>query len=87
MSKSRLTSVDKAGLEERIKDSDSEQRPNVIHNGLRHSGITYRLRVLENAGAVAFWAGTSEKKVYNNYEGLVTDAEAEEYWAILPEAV
>jgi len=38
------------------------------------------------AAAVCAWAGNSPRTFKAHYEGLVTDAQAEEYWDILPEA-
>ena len=58
------------------------QRP--IADGLRHSGITYRLLSVKHDGEVALWAGNSPQMIHDHYKGLKTNREGEEYWAILP---
>jgi integrase len=83
-SKARLYGIDKSGLEEELKGSDSPDRPEWIRDGLRHSALSYRLRDVQDTARVCLWAGNSPKVFNAHYEGLVTDADAKRYWAITP---
>ena len=82
--KARLYGIDKSGLEEELKGSDSPDRPEWIRDGLRHSALSYRLRDVQDTARVCLWAGNSPKIFNAHYEGLVTDADTKKYWAITP---
>jgi integrase len=55
-------------------------------NALRHSFGTYRLAVLKNENLVAVEMGNSPAMLFANYRGIVTEAQAAEYFTIEPEA-
>tara|TARA_Y100000588_G_scaffold385891_1_gene480151 strand:- start:117 stop:752 length:636 start_codon:yes stop_codon:yes gene_type:complete len=68
-----------------LEGSNDASRPSTIDNGLRHSGLTYHLRVTNHDGETALWAGNSPQMIHNQYKGLKTKQQARDYWAILPD--
>ncbi len=68
-----------------LEDSNDASRPSTIDNGLRHSGLTYHLRLTNHDGETALWGGNSPQMIHNQYKGLKTKQQARDYWAILPE--
>jgi integrase len=55
-----------------------------VHNGLRHSYISYQMALLRNAPAVAEQCGNSEAEVQQSYKALVSESEARKYFSIFP---
>ena len=55
-----------------------------VHNGLRHSFVSYRVAETSDVAKVALEAGNSPEKIFSNYRALVTAAEAKAYFSILP---
>ncbi len=55
------------------------------HNGLRHSFISYAVALNQNIAAVSLEAGNSPAIVKQNYMELVSEAEAKEWFAIMPD--
>lgn len=55
-------------------------------NGLRHSFISYRLALVQDAAKVALEAGTSPQMIFSNYRELVTPEEAREWFAVWPDS-
>lgn len=51
-------------------------------NALRDSFISYRLAVLQDAGKVAYEANNSPGTIYTNYRELVTEEQANKWFAI-----
>lgn len=58
-----------------------------IHNGARHSFISYRCAETKDIAAVADECGNSVSTIRKHYRQLVTQAAAETYFAIRPAAV
>jgi integrase len=56
-----------------------------VHNGLRHSFITYRMAVLKNAAEVALEAGNSPRMIFQHYRELATEAEGNAWFAVMPD--
>lgn len=54
------------------------------HNGLRHSFCSYRLAAIKNVPQVALEAGNSPQMIFKHYRQLVTEADAEKWFAIMP---
>jgi hypothetical protein len=54
------------------------------HNALRHSFCSYRLAAIKNAAQVALEAGNSPQMIFKHYRQLVTEAEANQWFAIRP---
>jgi integrase len=55
------------------------------HDGLRHSFASYHLAAFKNAAELALEMGhESTKLIFKHYREVVTDAEAKEYWGIVP---
>ncbi len=70
------------------KISYKEGREKWIADGLRHTGITYRLEVVGDIGRVALWSGNSIKVINDHYRDIVRGGrkQVEEFYAILPAA-
>ena len=58
----------------------------LVHNGLRHSYASYRLADVQSADQVALEMGNSPRKLFQNYRELVTRAQAERWFAVMPAA-
>jgi integrase len=54
------------------------------HNGLRHSAISARCCNGVTLGEVADWAGNSVSEIKKHYLALISKADADEWWKILP---
>ena len=55
-----------------------------VRNGLRHSWCSYRLAATKNAALTAHEAGNSPQILHRHYNELVTEAEANEWFAVVP---
>ncbi|MDC0157294.1 site-specific integrase [Verrucomicrobia bacterium] len=66
-------------------DPQAEGKVLPIHDGLRHSGVTYRLKVVEDDRKVGLWAGHNAEVQHSHYRALATEGQAQAYWKILPE--
>jgi integrase len=53
-------------------------------NALRHSFISYRLAIIKNVHQVSLEAGNSPQMVFAHYRQLVTEAQATEWFGIVP---
>ncbi len=53
-------------------------------NGLRHSFISYRVAQIQNVNQVALEAGNSPQMIFGHYRELVTPAEAERWFGVVP---
>lgn len=56
-------------------------------NGLRHSFISYRMAMVQNENQVAAEAGNSPTMIFQYYRQLVTKAQAEEWFSIIPTSI
>ena len=68
-----------------ITNQDGEALVKIVHNGLRHSFITYRMAVLKNAAQVALEAGNSPRMILEHYRELATIAEGNAWFAVRPD--
>ena len=88
--KAPKSSIPKDGsgpLEGLKQECESSDRPIRIHDGLRHSAVSYRLKDLQEPGKVALWSGHSEAIMHKHYKGLCSDTEAKRFWCIMPPAL
>jgi integrase len=88
--KAPKSSIPKDGsgpLEGLKQECESSDRPIRIHDGLRHSAVSYRLKDLQEPGKVALWSGHSEAIMHKHYKGLCSDTEARKFWGIMPPAL
>ena len=53
-------------------------------NALRHSYASYRLADIKDAARVALEMGNSPAMLFRNYRELVTEKQAAEWFAVLP---
>ena len=51
-----------------------------VHNGLRHSYISYAMALHKNAAMIAEYCGNSEAEVQRSYKALVTEKQANEWF-------
>jgi len=68
-----------------IRDDDGKQLVKIVHNGLRHSFITYRMAILKNAAEVALEAGNSPRMIFEHYRELTTAKQATAWFSTLPD--
>jgi integrase len=54
------------------------------HNALRHSFISYRLADIKSPAKVCYEAGNSEHMIFKHYHQLVSEADAKEWFGIVP---
>jgi integrase len=59
----------------------------VIHDGLRHSYISYRVPILKDLPAVALEAGNSVEVILEHYNKVSTEKEAKRYFSINPPSI
>ncbi len=55
------------------------------HNGLRHGFCTYHFALHANENLTAQQAGNSPAMIHQHYKGLATKAEAEKWFAVMPQ--
>tara|TARA_B110000438_G_scaffold166360_1_gene159137 strand:- start:795 stop:1265 length:471 start_codon:yes stop_codon:yes gene_type:complete len=51
-----------------LEDSNDASRPSTIDNGLRHSGLTYHLRLTNHDGETTLWGGNSPKMIHESVQ-------------------
>ena len=51
-----------------------------VHNGLRHSFISYSMAITKNAAAIAEMCGNSETEVQRSYKALVSEKDAKQWF-------
>jgi integrase len=56
-------------------------------NALRHSFVSYRVAYIKNVPQVALEAGNSAQMIDSNYRELVTEAESQKWFSIMPLAL
>jgi integrase len=58
-----------------------------IHDGLRHTGITYRLEATGDINRVSLWAGNSPNVIRKHYKDIVVDGDEQvkQFYGIQPE--
>ena len=77
------------GLDKIIKNCSDDKRPEWVNDVLRHTGITYRCKVIGHDGRVAQWAGNSAEEIENSYKSIsgVTPKTTEQFYKLTPEKV
>lgn len=65
-----------------ITDAKGKPLIKIVHNGLRHSFITYRMAILKNAAEVALEAGNSPRMIFEHYRELATEGVAKEWFGV-----
>ena len=73
-------------LDARVRKSAKSNGVKWLHDGLRHTFITYRLQVVEDRGQVAREAGHLVGTQIAHYEGLVDPDDVAPFWAQRPSA-
>jgi integrase len=68
-----------------IKNDKGQPLLKIVHNGLRHSFITYRMAVIKNAAEVALEAGNSPRMIFEHYRELATEEEANAWFSVTPD--
>ena len=80
----RIWPHSKPFLFESMRDTAAKTEVDWKTNGLRHSFITYRLAATKDVAAVSLEAGNSSSMIFRHYRELATEAEAAEWFGILP---
>jgi integrase len=80
----RVAGFGKPGSETRVEKSAKVKLRPWPSNALRHSAATYRLAATGSAEGTAQWLGNSAAVLETSYKGLVTPAQAGEWWNIYP---
>jgi integrase len=70
-----------------MRDAGKDSGVKWKHNALRHSFISYRVAKNKNVNEVAMEAGNSPDMIFKHYRELVTEKEAEAWFAVTPDAV
>ena len=68
----------------RVIKAQTAGMPKIPSNALRHSYASYRLAQVEDAGKVSLEMGNSPQKLFTNYRQLVTRAQAERWFSVMP---
>jgi hypothetical protein len=55
-----------------------------VNDVLRHTGISHHLAWFNNENLTASWAGNSPNMIHKHYKGLVSTADAQAFWTMLP---
>jgi integrase len=78
-------STDDRGLNHRlVRGAAKPAGVTWVKNGLRHSFVSYRLAATHDPARVATEAGNSPAMIHRNYKALVTEAQGNEWFSILP---
>ena len=72
--------------EDKLENIDGEGRPEWIQDVMRHTGITYYLKLIDDKNKVANWAGNSPQIIDTNYRAVdgVTAGTCKKFWDIVP---
>ncbi len=63
-----------------IKGENGEPMINIVHNGFRHSYISYRVKLIKNVHEVSLEAGNSPRIVFSNYRRIIEKEEDAQKW-------
>lgn len=63
-----------------ITGEDGKPLVEIVHNGLRHSFISYRVAATQNVHQVSLEAGNSPRVIFSSYRELVEDVKLAEKW-------
>jgi len=70
---------------QRIKGENGEPLLQIVHNGLRHTYISCRVKLIQNKHVVAMEAGNSPRIIDSNYKRIIENPEqAKEWFNIFP---
>lgn len=89
VSRGALSSMHLYGHDNLIKDCDSENRATWFNDQMRHTAITYRLRIIKHIGEVAEWAGNTPNIINRNYKSVrgVSKASTKAFFSLTPSKV
>ena len=89
IAKSQISSMHLFGLEKLVEDCDAKDRPSWENDQMRHTAITYRLKIIKHIGEVAEWSGNSPKIIKSNYQSVkgITAQSTKEFYALTPQKV
>ena len=65
-----------------IMDGQGKPLVKIVHNGLRHSFITYRMATEKSAAAVSLEAGNSPRMIFQHYRELATEAQGRAWFNV-----
>ena len=84
-----LRSVNFFGLDDKIKGSESKERPTWVRDCERHTGISYRLKIINNHEKVGWWAGNTPDIIRTHYQTVhgITEKTTKEFYSLTPESL
>ena len=74
----------KSSYDTRFKKLRQSAEVKDVYNGLRHSYASFRYRILKDPVKVVAEMGNSREEFYRSYRRNVTDAQAQEWFAVIP---
>ncbi|BAQ84561.1 site-specific recombinase XerC [uncultured Mediterranean phage uvMED] len=86
VSRSSIEISEAQDWEKKLKGCDSKDRPEWVRDVMRHTGITYYHKLINDKQYVASWAGNSPQVIDSNYRAVdgVTAGTCKKFWNILP---
>ena len=86
VSRSSIEIAEAEEWESKLQDLHNEKRPEWVRDVMRHTGITYYHRLINDKNQVASWAGNSPQIIDSNYRAVdgVTASTCKKFWAIVP---
>ena len=89
LSKSQISSMHLFGKEKLVENCDAKNRPSWANDQMRHTAITYRLKIIKHIGEVAEWSGNTPRIIKSNYQSVkgITAQSTKEFYDLTPENV
>jgi integrase len=80
----KIWSFHESKFQEHFRDVCGRANVTRKSNGLRHAFCTYHFALHSNENLTAAQAGNSPAMIHQHYKGLVTKAEAEQWFSVMP---
>jgi len=89
IAKSQISSMHLFGKEKLVENCDAKDRPSWVNDQMRHTAITYRLKIIKHIGEVAEWSGNSPRIIKSNYQSVkgITAQSTKEFYDLTPNNV
>jgi len=89
LSKSQISSMHLFGKEKLVENCDAKNRTSWANDQMRHTAITYRLKIIKHIGEVAEWSGNTPRIIKSNYQSVkgITAQSTKEFYDLTPKNV